>query len=98
MVPFQVIVAPTQGVLRYVPFAVNASVGDTVQVRAFSNICLVNAFLTLLCISTVRLGRQQPHRDQELSARGLQQDEQRTLRFRHSEPVLRLLVLVSSMH
>jgi plastocyanin len=26
-----VIVAPTQGVLRYVPFAVNASVGDTIQ-------------------------------------------------------------------
>lgn len=26
-----VIVAPTQGVLRYVPFAVNASVGDTVR-------------------------------------------------------------------
>src|SRR6266702_983462 len=26
-----VIVAPTQGVLRYVPFAVNASVGDTVM-------------------------------------------------------------------
>jgi hypothetical protein len=26
-----VIVAPTQGVLRYVPFALNASVGDTVQ-------------------------------------------------------------------
>jgi len=26
-----VIVAPTQGVLRYVPFAVNASVGDTVE-------------------------------------------------------------------
>lgn len=26
-----VIVAPTQGVLRYVPFAVNASVGDTVH-------------------------------------------------------------------
>jgi plastocyanin len=26
-----VIVAPTQGVLRYVPFAINASVGDTVQ-------------------------------------------------------------------
>ena len=26
-----VIVAPTQGVLRYVPFAVNASVGDTVK-------------------------------------------------------------------
>ncbi len=26
-----VIVAPSQGVLRYVPFAVNASVGDTVQ-------------------------------------------------------------------
>jgi plastocyanin len=25
-----VIVAPTQGVLRYVPFAINASVGDTV--------------------------------------------------------------------
>jgi hypothetical protein len=26
-----VIVAPTQGVLRYVPFALNASVGDTIQ-------------------------------------------------------------------
>jgi plastocyanin len=26
-----VVVAPTQGVLRYVPFAVNASVGDTVR-------------------------------------------------------------------
>lgn len=26
-----VIVAPTQGVLRYIPFAVNASVGDTVR-------------------------------------------------------------------
>lgn len=26
-----VIVAPTQGVLRYVPFAVNASVGDTIK-------------------------------------------------------------------
>jgi len=26
-----VIVAPTQGVLRYIPFAVNASVGDTIQ-------------------------------------------------------------------
>jgi len=26
-----VIVAPTQGVLRFVPFAINASVGDTVQ-------------------------------------------------------------------
>lgn len=26
-----VIVAPTQGVLRYVPFTVNASVGDTVK-------------------------------------------------------------------
>lgn len=26
-----VIVAPTQGVLRFVPFAVNASVGDTIQ-------------------------------------------------------------------
>ena len=26
-----VIVAPTQGVLRYVPFAINASVGDTVM-------------------------------------------------------------------
>jgi plastocyanin len=26
-----VIVAPTQGVLRYVPFALNASVGDTVM-------------------------------------------------------------------
>ena len=26
-----VIVAPTQGVLRYVPFAVNASVGDTIH-------------------------------------------------------------------
>jgi plastocyanin len=26
-----VIVAPTQGVLRYVPFALNASVGDTVK-------------------------------------------------------------------
>ena len=26
-----VIVAPTQGVLRYVPFAVNAAVGDTVK-------------------------------------------------------------------
>ena len=26
-----VIVAPSQGVLRYVPFAVNASVGDTVK-------------------------------------------------------------------
>jgi plastocyanin len=26
-----VIVAPTQGVLRYIPFAVNASVGDTVK-------------------------------------------------------------------
>jgi plastocyanin len=26
-----VIVAPTQGVLRYVPFAINASVGDTVK-------------------------------------------------------------------
>jgi plastocyanin len=25
-----VIVAPTQGVLRYVPFAINASVGDTI--------------------------------------------------------------------
>lgn len=28
---FTVIVAPTQGVLRYVPFAVNASVGDTIH-------------------------------------------------------------------
>jgi plastocyanin len=28
---YTVIVAPTQGVLRYVPFAVNASVGDTVK-------------------------------------------------------------------
>lgn len=26
-----VIVAPTQGILRFVPFALNASVGDTVQ-------------------------------------------------------------------
>jgi plastocyanin len=26
-----VIVAPTQGVLRYIPFTVNASVGDTVR-------------------------------------------------------------------
>jgi len=26
-----VVVAPTQGVLRYVPFAINASVGDTIQ-------------------------------------------------------------------
>jgi plastocyanin len=26
-----VIVAPTQGVLRYIPFALNASVGDTVK-------------------------------------------------------------------
>lgn len=26
-----VIVAPTQGVLRYIPFAVNASVGDTIK-------------------------------------------------------------------
>jgi plastocyanin len=26
-----VVVAPTQGVLRYVPFALNASVGDTVK-------------------------------------------------------------------
>jgi plastocyanin len=26
-----VIVAPTQGVLRYVPFALNASVGDTIK-------------------------------------------------------------------
>lgn len=26
-----VVVAPTKGVLRYVPFAVNASVGDTVR-------------------------------------------------------------------
>jgi plastocyanin len=26
-----VIVAPSQGVLRYVPFAVNASVGDTIK-------------------------------------------------------------------
>lgn len=35
-----VIVAPSQGVLRYVPFAVNASVGDTVRfiVRFYSSI------------------------------------------------------------
>ena len=32
-----VIVAPTQGVLRYVPFALNASVGDTIVFRWNAN-------------------------------------------------------------
>ncbi|PAV23217.1 extracellular serine-rich [Pyrrhoderma noxium] len=32
-----IIVAPTQGVLRYVPFAVNASVGDTIQFQWNAN-------------------------------------------------------------
>lgn len=32
-----VIVAPTQGVLRYVPFAVNAAVGDTVKFKWGAN-------------------------------------------------------------
>ena len=32
-----VIVAPTQGVLRYVPFAVNASVGDTIEFQWNAN-------------------------------------------------------------
>lgn len=33
-----VIVAPTQGVLRYVPFALNASVGDTVEFVWHANV------------------------------------------------------------
>jgi plastocyanin len=33
-----VIVAPSQGVLRYVPFAVNASVGDTIKFEWHANV------------------------------------------------------------
>jgi len=48
-----VIVAPTQGVLRYVPFTVNASVGDTVQFQWNANDHTVTkSSELLLCNST----------------------------------------------
>lgn len=48
-----VIVAPTQGVLRYVPFAVNASVGDTIEFKWQANMHTVTKSSQLaLCNKT----------------------------------------------
>lgn len=48
-----VIVAPSQGVLRYVPFAVNATVGDTVKFMWNANVHTVTKSDVLsLCNST----------------------------------------------
>lgn len=48
-----VVVAPSQGVLRYVPFAVNASVGDTVKFMWGANVHTVTKGSALeLCNKT----------------------------------------------